>query len=227
MTGRHAVVPVLHHPVHDRACAWASIEVFTFAADQNDARWLFNPIPERRPGSLNKRDRRRRCAGLPRETASSCRWVADRRASHAKHPEPRLADIGLSGRRGRTLGSTIHRTPTMKQKRSTSLKVPTPSTPTPLRQRVSDQAASSSFRLAPYTGSEPVQRAGDRCASGLRPSNPRSSVGLHTEQPTSSLRAHPQSRTRGRWEHHGGPQSWRCLRWANLWEPSLPCGGSR
>jgi hypothetical protein len=38
LTSRPAVVPVLQHPVYDRACAWASIEVFTFAADQNDAR---------------------------------------------------------------------------------------------------------------------------------------------------------------------------------------------
>jgi hypothetical protein len=62
----------------------------------------------------------------------------------------------------------------MKQKPSTSLKVATPSTPAPLPQRESDQAHSSSFRLAPFTGSEPVQKAGDYFASGHRPSRPRS-----------------------------------------------------
>ena len=158
------------------------------AADQNDVRGDY-AYPHRWIGGrecLNKTDGRWRCAGQPKEKASSCRWVADRRASRAKHPEPRLADIGRSVRRGRTLGSTTHRTPTMKQKPSTSLKVPTPSTPTPLRQRESDQAPSSSFRQALYTGSEPVQKAGDYFASGLRASKPRSSVGLHTEQPTSS-----------------------------------------
>ena len=74
----------------------------------------------------------------------------------------------------------------MKPKPSTSLKVPTPSTPTPLPQRESDQARSSSFRLAPSTGSEPVQKAGDYFASGRRPSKPHSSVDIRRARPTSS-----------------------------------------
>jgi hypothetical protein len=112
--------------------------------------------------------------------------VANARISRAKHPEPRPAVIGRSGRRGRTLASTTHRTPMMKQKPSTSLKVPTPSTPAPLRQRESDQAHSSSFRLAPSTGSEPVQKGGGYSASGRRPSKPRSSVDIRQARPTRS-----------------------------------------
>src|SRR5215210_5767424 len=54
-------------------------------------------------------------------------------------------------------------------------KARTPSTRTPLPRRASDQARSSSFRLARYTGSELARKAGVCCASGRRASRPRSS----------------------------------------------------
>ena len=112
--------------------------------------------------------------------------VANARVSRAKHPEPRPAVIGRSGRRRRILASTTHRTPMMKQKPSTSLKVATPSTPAPLPRRGLDQAHSSSFRLAPSTGSEQVQKAGGYFVSGRRPSKPLSLVDIRRARPTSS-----------------------------------------
>ena len=82
--------------------------------------------------------------------------------------------------------STTHRTRMMKQKPSTSLKVATPSTPAPLPRRGLDQAHSSSFRLAPCTGSEQVQKAGGYFVSGRRPSKPLSLVDIRRALPTSS-----------------------------------------
>jgi hypothetical protein len=116
------------------------------------------------------------------------------RAHHAQGiPNRDRRSLGARGKRGRTPASTTHRTPMTKQKPSTSLKVPTPSTPTLLPQRESDQARSSSFRLAPSTGSEPAQKAGDYSASGHRPSKARSSVDIRRALPTSRQRHGVQS----------------------------------
>ena len=88
--------------------------------------------------------------------------------------------------------STTHRTRMMKQKRSTYSRVPIRSTPTSIPQRESDQAHSSSSRLAPSTGSEPVPKAGDYFASGRRPSKLRSSVKISAGRPASSRTGPPR-----------------------------------
>src|SRR3954451_21601925 len=125
----------------------------------------------------SERDRGYSCAGLTMETASSCRWVACRRGSSAKHPGSRPADTGPSERHGRTPASTTRHTLTRKQKRSTSSKVSTPSTPTTTPPKESGQALSSSSPRARFMGSALAQKAADFSVYGHRRLIPRSLEG--------------------------------------------------